>query len=119
MTTHWAVEEIPGTDYLYMWGHHTQLKDGELQPGVFRDRDGGMSTDWSKYSTPEDTRNRARIPNDNGIVSLTVDQVREIEGLKVEHSPIPDNRAHTDVIGKKTPEVRMKLLRIFEWAIEL
>jgi methyl coenzyme M reductase subunit D len=41
----------------------------------------------------------------------------------VSHTPIqdcpelPDNRAHTDVIGEKTVEVRVKLGRIVTWAI--
>jgi hypothetical protein len=42
---------------------------------------------------------RAKRPEMNGIVALSVRGVRAIDGLTVEHTPIPQNRAHTDVFG--------------------
>lgn len=81
-----------------------------------------MSTDWSKYSSPEDTRARAAVPGENAVIALRAGDVRRIASLIVRHRPvqpgtvvdgrlIPPNRAHTDVVGDKTPEVRLRLLR--------
>ena len=107
----WPVEDIPGGDHLYMRAHKQFLREGRLKPGAFRDHGGGMSTDWSEYSTPDETRQRARIPEDNGVLDLPVGEVREIT-LRVDHAPLPDNRSHTDVVGEKNSEVRLKLGRI-------
>lgn len=114
----WPKESIPDEGTLYMRAHRVFLTSHrELRPGVFRDHGGGMSTDWCKYSTPAQTRARARVPEDNGVIRLHVKGVRHIEPLLVEHDPRPDNRAHTEVIGEKTPEVRLNLLRIARWEI--
>jgi hypothetical protein len=122
--TPWAVEDIPDGDTLYMRGHRQFLKpDGSLSAACFRNRpddSGGMSTDWERYSTPEDTRNRARGPMDNAVIALNVGQVRMIPDQVVQHSPVfghpdlPDNRAHTDILGSKEhdPEVRRRFQRI-------
>jgi hypothetical protein len=83
-----------------------------------------MSTDWAKYSTPEETRHRARLPNDNGIVRMKAGDVRGVP-LQVAHTPelgrtgLQPNRAHTDVVGEKTTEVRLKLFRLCEWVIRI
>jgi hypothetical protein len=76
---------------------------------------GGMSTDWSRYSTPEESRQSAREPAVTGVVEMTVADVRAIPEQTVEHTPIQnhpdpsilDNRAHTDVFGPKEedPEI--------------
>lgn len=109
--------------------HQTYLKpsDGSLMPGAFRDRDGAMSTDWEKYRTPQEARDAARNPNKNGVIAMNVGEVRKVESPRqeVEHTPLhgheelPDNRAHTDVRGEKTEEVRMKLRRIATWVIRV
>ena len=124
----WEKEPIPNSDSLFMRAHKDHCRTGELDFGVFRDRGRGMSTDWSKYSTPEETRNRGRIPELNAILSLPVGGVREID-LVVEHDPlnverakeigIDPNRAHTEVIGEKTTEIRLKLRRICEEVLPL
>ncbi|MEA2595027.1 MAG: hypothetical protein QOF01_1496 [Thermomicrobiales bacterium] len=83
---------------------------------------GGMSTDGNRYSTPEESRQRAREPEANGVVELAVVDVRAIPEQIVEHTPIqnhpdpgvPDNRAHTDVCGPKEedPEIQRAFSRI-------
>lgn len=111
----WAVEPIPGEERLYYRVHKTSLNDTGVRPGAFRDVGSSMSTDWEKYSTPEESRARARTPADNAIVSLLTGGVRKIPPLRVEHSPDPElnNRAHTDVFGnKKAPRVRVMLRRL-------
>lgn len=92
--------------------HKTWLKpDGTLATGAFQNRGGAMSTDWSKYATPEETRQRRRTPADNAVVSMNVGKVRAVPGQSVTHTPLPENRAHTDVLGEKDEEARVLLRR--------
>jgi hypothetical protein len=116
----WPIETIPDNDKLFMRIHENWiLQTGEPMPGAFRNQGSGMSTDWNKYSTPEEALKRARVPSKNGIIQMQVSDVRKIPGQNIQHSPLPDNRAHTDVLGEKDrdPEVRIKFRRIYTWAI--
>ena len=124
----WPREDIPDLDHLYMRVHKLDLDAGIPAPGAFRNRPkktGGMSTDWSKYATPEKTQARARIPQDNAVIALNVGEVRSIPGQIVEHSPIfnvpsvPNNRSHTDVFGPKNSAARLKFLRIYRMVVSL
>ena len=115
----WPAEYIPDTDVLFMRVHRTFVVNDTLIPGVFRDHGGGMSTDWGKYSTEHDTLARSKKPTDNGVIEMNVSQVRAIQPLTVIHKPLVDNRAHADVSGEKSTEVRVKLLRIARWLIKL
>lgn len=116
----WPIEEIPDDDSLYMRIHKNNIgEDGQPNPGAFRDHEGGMSTNWSKYSTAEDTRNQAKNPSVNGVVKCKAGTVRSISTLHVLHTPEVNNRAHTDVVGEKTPQVRVELRRLFRWEIPL
>lgn len=122
--TSWPVEAIPDTEALHMRVHRQWIKpDGTVRPTCFKNRPddrGGMSTDWERYSSPDETRQRARRPDDNAIIMLNTGQVRLIPGQRVSHSPIqddpnvPDNRAHTDVNGSKEsdPETQLRFLAI-------
>jgi len=78
-----------------------------------------MSTDWSRYSTPEETLARARKPEDNGVVEMVVGAVRAIPNLRVEHVPLPENRAHSEVFGKKDVEARVLLQRACRWSLPI
>ncbi len=80
-----------------------------------------MSTEWDRYSTPEETQHRGPKPSQEyGVIGLNVEGVRSFPPeMTVEHSPTEDNRAHTDVIGEKTPEARVKLRRLSTWQIRL
>lgn len=107
----WESEEIPNTDLLFMRVHRTYLDaDGTPLPGAFRDHNGGMSTDWNKYSTALETLNRARDPSVNAVISMNVGDVREIPRQVVQHSPLQENRAHTDVIGEKKTDAEVRVL---------
>jgi len=127
------IEDIPDSALLYFRVHKTYIDDeGEVNVGVFKEQEEGnqksMSTDWEKYSTPEDSRNRARKPNLNGIVHFIAGNLRNLT-LSVTHSPIDPNppikanQAHTDVKGNKIPieddEIRVKLLDEIEWDIRI
>ena len=113
----WQVEQIPDEDSVYMRADKDILSNGALQPGVFREHNGGMSVDWDKYSSPHETRGRAKNPSLNAIIEMKVDEIRSIQKLDVAHKPKPENRAHSDVIGLPTDsedltETRALLLRI-------
>ena len=110
--TSWPAEGIPYAERLFMRAHRVFFRGGELAPGVFRDHGDGMSVDWERYSSPEETRLRAREPEDNAVVQMVTGEVRAIPPLTVEHRPIRENRAHSEVLGTKDPEVRVKLRRI-------
>ena len=110
---HWAVEEIPDKDALFMRVHKTWFKTGAgISLKAFQNRAGGMSTDWSRYSTAHETRERARRPGDNAVVQMITGEVRQVPGQHVQHSPVPANRAHTDVRGEKDEQARVLLGRL-------
>jgi hypothetical protein len=111
------VEGIPDPDSVFMRAHKTYFRDGELEPGVFAAKDGpGMSVDWEKYSSKEETRNRAKSPNDNAVISLLVGGIRAIQNLDVQHMPELGNRAHSEVnlpdMREELTEVRVLLKRL-------
>lgn len=113
----WPTEAIPDNDLLYYRVHINNAPDGVLHPGVFREQSGSMSTDWSKFSTPEATRLRAKSgPAVNGVMTLHVGGVRSVSGLTVDHNPLDSNQAHTDVKGIEAkhgtpPEVQRVRIR--------
>ena len=127
----WPKEDIPDDASVFMRIHKRFISGGDFRPNAFRDQGGGMSVDWNKYSTPLEARNGARTPSDNAVISMMVGEIRAIEALVVEHTPIQENsfdeggnrlkpnRAHSDVFGEKTTEVRVKLSRIWAWQIRL
>jgi hypothetical protein len=113
----WQIEQIPDEDAVYMRVHKDFLRNRVLQPGVFREHNSGMSVDWDKYSTPQETRNRAKNPLVNAVIEMDVGKVRRIQELDVIHQPTPENRAHSEVIGLPTEsetftETRARLLDI-------
>lgn len=127
------IEQIPDADKLY-YRIHTQYIDHtetdskkKIKPGAFDPipkPDGTeMSVDWSKYSTPTDTKNRARKPEKVGVVSFNVEEVRsKPTSLKVAHRPTL-NQAHSiifDVLpDANNPEIRINLRRICKWEIAI
>lgn len=126
----WPIEAIPDASQLFMRAHKSLLLDGEIRPNIFREQGKGMSVDWDKYSTPEQSRARSKVPADNGIVQLNTSRVRMILGLTVTHDPVqegavddqgtplPVNRAHSLVKGVGTDaQKRVVLSRICNWAI--
>ena len=106
-------ESIPPACRVFYRLHQTFFnKKSELNPAVFQDRDGGMSVDWGKYSTPKQTQMRARKnPAHNKIGVLNVEGIRMIDSLTVEHTPdeLTLNQAHADVLGEKTEKVQLAL----------
>ena len=124
----WLAEEIPDSDLLYLRVHRNHAPDGELGFAAFRDHSppgnalakAGMSTHWSKYADPEEIiEHKTRSPQDNGIVQMLVGDVRAIPRLSVEHTPLPDDRSHTDVFGPKDTQSRLALQRACSWVIRV
>lgn len=137
----WKQEDIPDEAILYCYVHkigEVNSKTGDPLERAFRntpyDTGTDKSSDWNKYSTPEETRQRLakqpkrsggfKNPDDYCVLQLSVQKIRtEIPSQTIEHDPIqnnpvlPDNRAHTKIIGDKDPEVRLKFVDIYEWAI--
>ncbi len=115
----WQAEKIPDQDFLFMRIHERWREDEEVAPGAFRNHGDGMSTDWEKYTKPQQTRDRAKQPERNAVVRLHVGSVRQVPGQEVEHTPDVElgNRSHTDVFGDKTTEIRVKLKRVAEIVI--
>ena len=107
----WPVEEIADGEVLFRRVHRNWFfPNGTLNPGAFRDYE--MSTDWHRYSSAEEARQRARKPHETAIVSLVAGEVRRIDGQHVQHAPISDNRAHTNVVGDKSTRVRQRLVDV-------
>ena len=75
-----------------------------------------MSVDWSKYASPEGTRQRARKLLDNAILAMIAGRIRAEAGLEVSHAPEPENRAHSSVIlpenDEDLTEARLRLGRL-------
>jgi hypothetical protein len=111
----WETEHIPDGDNTFMRAHRDHFRSGDLQPGVFQVRVDGMSVDWAKYSTPEETRQRSREPLKNAVISLPVVEIRRIKGLDVIHAPTrppqPLNRAHSNVVGIPSSGVQLTKTR--------
>lgn len=116
----WEQEHIPDSDLLFVRVHRNWIDEvGQVMPGFFRDPE--MSSDWNKYSTPQETQQRAISSPvaDNGVIQLSVGDVRGIPNQVVTHKPLPANRAHAEIQGekKKHPEVRIGFLRVYQFLI--
>jgi len=110
-------------NYLINWSDFNKIP-----PNVFsyKKDEKGISTDWSKYATPQFTLSHLRNPDlkDNGILEINVGNLKEtIKGynlpLIIEHNPLKLNRAHTLIIGintKNKAKNRRHLSKISKWA---
>ncbi len=80
-----------------------------------------MSVNWAKYMTAEETKNTARVPEKNGVLSFITYQIKSSPiNLNVTHQPT-HNRAHSiihDVVSEKNdPEIRLLLRDACKWDI--
>lgn len=116
----WPIETIPNSAYLFQRVHKNHALGKTLTFGlIFQNHYGGMSVDWDKYASCEETQNRGgQLAENYGVIKLKTGDVREIESQSVEHIPTK-NRAHSAVVGEKNQEVIIKLSRMFEWEINL
>jgi len=124
--TKWPIEIIPDEDDLYYRIHKMFFENvpNIIPSAGFRPQGNSMSTDWSKYSTPEESLQRANSPEDNRIVEMNVGDVRTIP-LTVNHAPdyMKMNRAHTSVFGlvelpkSRLSKIRTQLATFSRWVI--
>lgn len=124
--------DIPDSDLVYMRIHKinidTSIDDPKesIRPVAFDPRGDGLSVDWSAYSTPQKTKDRAKIPADNGVISMPIDKIREIPLLEVKHTPdaLRNNYSHAEIMGilpRKPSDmgIRVKLMDMCKWEIPL
>lgn len=100
----WAVEEIPDPDTLFRRAHRSQLSEGITAacfephgpPGLK-----GISIDWSRHRSAAESRHGhlKKPASEFGVLQVVARTVRDIVGLELEHTPRPNNRAHSDVWG--------------------
>jgi hypothetical protein len=86
----------------------------------------GLSFDWSKYSSPQDTlkRRKGNSLKENGIIQLNLGKlgtniIQFNLPITIEHAPLPENQSHTLLLGitrYNTAKIRRKLSKIAEWA---
>jgi hypothetical protein len=112
------VEPIPDADAVFMRAYKDRMKNGVPSPSAFKPQgNGNLSVDWDKYSTPDQTRNRAKQPTDNAVLRMIVANIRQLE-VSVVHVPLLENQAHSEVkLPENHTEVRLKLSRIATIAI--
>ncbi len=142
MTERWEAEEIPDDDYLYKFIKLMYFRDGEVLPACFTnvgqpdDPSYGMSTDWSRYTTLEETRMRPRDKKARyGVARIKAGEVAKVPDQYVRHDPIfvavdspENNRAHTNIKGPKNRDdglhrpsreaIRLRFAALFDVIIE-
>lgn len=121
-----TIEIIPDQDIVFRRVHRNHVDgDNMVMPVAFPTEEDGLSVNWSKYSTPENTKNESvsfgKDPSNYGVISLPVITVREIP-LRVIHSPRPHNLAHSSIldIPPRKPNdlgIRLKLRAASTWEI--
>jgi len=88
-------------------------------------KDNGMSIDFDFLSSPEESRQRRRVPANNAVIRFKIKDLKSL-GLNVKHKPLSDipnkedNFAHGLVVPKEEiiPN-RNKLRDISEWVIKI
>ena len=128
----WEIEPIPDTSQVFRLIPAHMVKKGSRIPSesMFVPDADGLSVDWDKYSTPEESLVRTGLtfrfqseefkdPARFLVFELHVGEVRKIESIvAVNHTPVfyenlppvgrPNNRSHSSIIGSDE-EVRLKL----------
>jgi hypothetical protein len=131
----YPIEEIPNEDLLYYRIHAVNIDNEEKDPTkkiklvAFDPHPKGstqMSTNWDKYSTALELQQLAKVPENNGVVSFVVNDIRKIPyPLEAIHDPVLTehfrNQAHTVVVDipqrKNDIGIRLKLRDICSWEI--
>lgn len=90
--------------YLRVNRIHIRPKPG---PGLSVDRvafnvhEGALSVDWCRRAWPETTRRRGSKPaNEYFIAAIRVEDLNDIDALRIALTPTAENPAHVDVLGE-------------------
>lgn len=133
ITLMYAVEEIPNEDKLFYRIHINNIDLDEtdskqrIKPSAFdpmpKPNSVQMSVNWSKYMDAVATKQSAKNPIKNGVLSFIANNIRNKPiNLNVTHQPTA-NRAHSiihDVVSEKNdPEIRLLLRDSCNWEIPL
>lgn len=127
LSTIHAQENITAPGKLYLFVHHCMIssKDHKPREEFFGGKE--LSSEWDRYATPEETRNRVthdclknRSPNNYGVISICI---AALFGKKIdcEHFPYNYNRSHSHILGDKksgSPKLRLILRDLCEWEIK-
>ena len=118
----YPVEHIPDEDRLFRRILSEYWKNNNVEPGAFSLDHDGISCDWEKYSTPQQSVDRGRQNTKRpfaGVVSFICGALR-IESFAVNHTPSKKNRAHSSVSAENDEENRIKLSRLHGgWVLKL
>ena len=113
----WPTENIPSEDKVFKRIPPGHCPGGVIAPIAFKDPE--LSVNWNKYATAEQTKNQAAVrPERYGVVSLSVGNIREMPSQQVNHRPLNENQAHSQVEGQKDEEIRLKLCGLSHWEIQ-
>lgn len=125
------VEEILDSQFTYMRVNKVNIIPGvtdskkKIRLAAFDPQGDNLSVDWAEKCTPEETKDRARKPeNIHGVLQMQAIDIRKCPfELSVEHSPSNTNCAHTLVYGvppRGTTDIgiRAQLLDLSDWILE-
>ena len=125
-----VVPNIPDEHYVYMRVHKQNIDykatshNRMIRPVAFDAKgEGGLSVDWSKHSTPQESLERSKVPENNGIISMPIFGIRANPlPLSVLHKPDETNYSHSEIfeIPPRKPSdmgVRVKLMDLSKWEI--
>jgi len=103
-----APEEIPNSALLFRRIHRVffDSETGHISSGAFDGQE--MSVNWEQYASAEQTALQDSSANTEAVVSLLTDFCRGVEQVVV-HDPVPENRAHSLVRGRKSKPIKQKL----------
>ena len=135
-------KRITNDAILFKYIHYRQIVRDTFKPSASGFQDENLSCDWNKYSTPEKTRNliskqyvfnSTKFKNEKEyfICQLVVKKLFDLDPKQsFEHDPVfnfpekkglPNNRAHSLIIGKKDEKDKLKargqLAMRSEWII--
>lgn len=125
-----AVPLIADEHYMFMRIHKVNIDFKEtnpkkmISPVAFDAKGhGGLSVDWSEYSTPQETLERGKVPESNGVISMPVSGIRSTPlSLTIDHKPSKNNFSHCEINGippRKPSDlgIRVKLMDLSNWEI--
>lgn len=138
-------ERIPDEATLYCFVHKANVdyKKGNVpRAAAFQNtpKEGdNLSSDWAEYSSAEETRARIgkqfkfnsqvfKDPRDFGVLQMSVGILRsEHYRQDINYDPIfndpeilgvPNNKAHSIIVGEKDEQLRLDMVKISLWVIE-
>ncbi len=117
---------IPLNTYRQLMKSMHEYYNQLIPPNLFalRENQEGLSVEWEKYATPEETQARFGNPKNFGVFSMETGQVRKIKPLKVKWTPNDITLAHSEItgipnFGELKTTIRQELSRISKMIIPL